>query len=78
MLKQEVQELVEKFLVDLEVFAVAQIEAHADELIDALLKELATKIPGQIDDVIIAAVKEPLKVLVVAELKKLAEKISKA
>lgn len=78
MLKQEVQALVEKFMADLEVFVEAQVEKHADDMVEAILKEVAAKIPGQIDDVIIAAIKEPLKAIVVAELKKLADKISKA
>lgn len=53
------------------------IEAKSNDLVSLALAELAKAIPGQLDDVMIEAVKPMLLPVVKAELLKLVEQISK-
>lgn len=77
-MKAVVDSLVQELLMRLEIEAKRLIEEKLDEVVDKALNDLKEKIKGNVDDVIIDA----LRVTVKAELKKfaleLAEKISKA
>lgn len=73
------EEVKEAALAGVEVSLELFVEKAYEPVVDGLLKELAEKIPGNIDDAVIAALapslKPVVKQLLLAQIEKISEKV---